>query len=106
MSHRDLLMEIVDEPEDAFDTPVKDEGFKAIDDQSPRAVLIQEGRRHDLQLLKPPGIDRPDPAVDGRDLQKVPAIGDGGGPSGRHPEEARAVPGQGAEEGRDRLVGV
>lgn len=32
ISHRDLLVQIVDEPEDAFDAGVEDEGSEAVDD--------------------------------------------------------------------------
>src|SRR5207245_9838329 len=53
---RRRLVEVVDEPEDALDPRVDDEGIEAIDHEGSGPALVEERGRRGPEVLEPPRV--------------------------------------------------
>src|SRR5205807_10125464 len=86
VSHRGLLVKVVDEPEDALDPGMEDEGCEAIEHERTRAPLIEEGRGRGPNVFEPTRVHVPDPA-ERRHAEDVSAVDGRPGRIRRHPKE-------------------
>src|SRR5256885_7557871 len=63
VSHCGLLVKVVDEPEDALDPGMEDEGCETIEHERAWAPLIEERRGRGPNAFQPTRVHVPDPAV-------------------------------------------
>ena len=101
--HRGLFVQVVNEPDRPLDPCVEDDRVEAIDDDNPRAALVEERRRSGTEVLQSSRVGGRDAAAQARNPKQVPAFRGGIDRTGRDPEERLAAVGKGPDE-RNREV--
>jgi len=104
VAHRDLFMEVIDDPEDPVYARVEREGVDAVEDDGPGTVLVDERACRDPQFLNPTRVDRAHRARNRRDADGLAAVRDLERLPGRDPEERGLRGREGSEERDDDVL--